>query len=65
MNISLDIWVEVSFTTQIGNVVIDNHVDLLNIDTPRDDVRGDQNFRLAISESVEDGISVGGELLAM
>ena len=38
-------------------VIIDDHVDLHDIDTPRDNVGSDEDFRLAVSEGFHDCVS--------
>lgn len=46
-------------------VVVDDHVDLRNVDTTRDDVRGDEDLGLALPERLHDGVSLRGLELAM
>ena len=58
MDVGLDIRPEITIRSQIGYIVVDNHVDLLDIDTSSDDIGGNEDFGLAVSESIEDVISV-------
>ena len=65
MDVGLDIRPEITIRSQIGYIVVDNHVDLLDIDTSSDDVGGNQDFSLAVSESIEDVISVNRLLVSV
>lgn len=65
MDVGLDIWLKVEFWAEDRNIVIDDHVDLLNIDSSSDYVGRDKDFGLAVSERVEDSISVFSLLIAM
>lgn len=65
MDVGLDIRPEITIRAQIGYIVVDNHVDLLDIDTSSDDVRGNEDFGLAVSESIEDVISVNRLLVSV
>ena len=65
MDVGLDIRPEITVRSQIGYIVVDNHVDLLDIDTPSNDVGGDQDFGFTVSESIEDVISVNRLLVSM
>jgi hypothetical protein len=65
MDIRLNVRPEPSLWTQIGDVVIDDHVHLLNIDSTRDDVRRDEDLCLAVTEIVQDAIAVFSLLLAV
>lgn len=58
VNISLDIGSELALGAHDGHVVVDDHVDLLNVDTPSDDVGRDEDFGLSITESVQNRISL-------
>ena len=57
VNISLDIRPEIPGRSHVGYIVIDDHVDLLNIDTSSDDVGSDEYLGLAVSEIIEDLVS--------
>lgn len=46
-------------------VVVDDHVDLRNVDTSRDDVRRDQDFGLAVPEALHDSVAFGRFELAV
>ena len=48
-----------STTGQVGNVVVDDHGDGLNVDTAGKNVGGDENLCFAGAELVEDIISLG------
>jgi hypothetical protein len=53
VQIGLNIHMPSSFRPKIGNIVIDNHVDLLNIDTSGDDVGCDEDLRLTVSKAIQ------------
>jgi hypothetical protein len=65
MNVSFDVRPEPSLWTQIGDVVIDDHVDLLNIDSARNNIRRNEDLGFAVPEIVQDAITVLGLLLAV
>ena len=65
MDVGLDIRLEISRRTHIGYIVVDNHVDLLNIDSSSDDIGRDENLGLAVSETIEDIISFVGQLFTV
>jgi hypothetical protein len=52
VDISLDIRPPIPFRSQIRNIIVDHHVDLLDIDTARDDIGRDEDLCLAIPEAV-------------
>lgn len=58
MDISLDVRSELAFGSHDRDVVVDDHVDLLNVDTPSDDVGCDEDLGLAVTEPVQDRISL-------
>jgi hypothetical protein len=58
VDISLDIRFEVPTRSKVGNIVIDDHVDLLNIDTSSDDVGSDEDFGFTVPKLVEDLVSL-------
>jgi hypothetical protein len=65
VDISLDIRLVISTGSEVGYIVIHDHIDLLNIDTSSDDVGGDEDFGLAVSESIENPISLVGHLVSV
>jgi len=65
VNIRLDIGLEISTGSKVGYIVVHDHVDLLNIDTSSDDVGSNEDFGLAVPESIEDFISLIGHLVSV
>jgi hypothetical protein len=65
VDISLDIRLVISTGSEVGYIVIYDHVHLLNIDTSSDDVGSNENFGLAVSESIENPISLVGHLVSV
>lgn len=65
MDIRLNVRPEPSLRTQIGDVVVDHHVHLLNVDSARNNIRRDEDLGLAVPEIVQDAIAVLGLLLAV
>jgi hypothetical protein len=57
VDISLEIRPEPIRSICDGYIIVDDHVNLLNIDTSGNDVGGDKNFGFRISEPIENGIS--------
>src|ERR1700712_2525922 len=43
---------------QRRRIIVDDHVDLRYIDTSCDDVGSDENLRLALSETIDNGVSI-------
>lgn len=65
---TMDVGLDVRATTprsQIGHVVVDNHVHSRDIDTSSNDVGGDENLGLTIPEAVKDSITFLGELVTV
>jgi hypothetical protein len=58
VNISLDVRLEIKLWSKDWYIVINDHVDLLDIDTSGNDVGGDQDLCLGVTEGIEDPISV-------
>jgi len=50
VDISLDVWLEIKLWTKDWYIVINDHVDLLNIDTSGNDIGGDQDLCLGVTE---------------
>jgi hypothetical protein len=65
VDISLDIRLVVPTGSEVGYIVIYDHVNLLNIDTSSDDVGGDEDFGLAVPESIENPISLVGHFISV
>jgi hypothetical protein len=45
-------------TRRVGNVVVDDHSDCLNVDASSQDVGGDQDLGFSSAELVEDGVTL-------
>jgi hypothetical protein len=65
VDVRLDIRLIVPTGSEVGYIVVYDHVDLLNIDTSSDDIGSDENFGLAVPESIEDTISLVGHLVSV
>lgn len=48
-----------------GEIVVDNHVHLKNINTTSDDICRDQDFFTSLAEAVDDSITLGSILGTM
>ena len=62
VDIRLDVWPlilrEFVPLVQQRQVIVHHHVNLQNVDTPSNDVRGDEDLLLAFAEAVDDGVSL-------
>jgi len=58
MDVSLDVWPKVPLRSQIGHVIVDHHIHLLNVDTSSDDIGCDEDFGLPVPEAVKDIVSL-------
>ena len=65
MDIRFDVRCELTLRTEIGDVVVDYHVNLLDIYPTRDDIGGDEDFGLAVSEAVEDIVTFSRQFVAV
>ena len=65
VNVSLNVRLKAAFGTCIRHIIVDDHVDLLNVDTSRNDIGSDENFGFAVSESVENRVSLLRLLVAV
>lgn len=65
MDVSLNVRPVLPLRPKIGDIVVDDHIDLLDIDTAGDDIGGDQNLGLAVPEAIENVVSVAGHLVAV
>lgn len=64
MDVGLDIGTT-SARSQVGHVIVYNHVHSRDIDTPSNDVGSNENLGLTVSEAVEDSITFLGELVTV
>lgn len=64
MDVGLDIGTT-SARSQVGHVIVYNHVHSRDIDTSRNDVGSNENLGLTIPEAVEDSITFLGELVTV
>lgn len=58
VDVGLDIRLEPALGTEVGDIIVDDHVDLLNVDTACYDVGRNEDLGLAITEAVEDAVSI-------
>lgn len=65
VNVGLDIRPESALRSHVRYIIVDHHVDLLDIDTPRNYVCRDENLGLAVPEAIEDIVSLVRLFLAM
>ena len=65
VDISLDIRLEISARSKIGYIVIDDHVDLLDIDTSSDDIGSNEYLGLPVPERIENSITLVGHLVSV
>lgn len=64
VDVSLDIGTT-SARSQVGHVIVNNHVHSRNIDTSSNDVGSNENLGLTIPEAVKDSITFLGELVTV
>ena len=65
MNVCFHIRLEAALWSHIGYIVVDHHVDLLDVDTPRNYVGRNEDFGFAVPEPVEDIVSLARLFLAV
>ena len=65
MDVGLNIRPEISTRSEVGYIVVDDHVDLLDIDSSSDDVGGDEDFGFTVPEFVEDLVSLIRQLVSV
>lgn len=65
MDVGFNVGLEAKFGSEDGNIVIDNHVDLLNVDPSRDDIGRDEHLCLAVPERIEDFVSFASLLVTV